>query len=134
MIPAIKLGPGDSPSLEILRRDIYPIIAVMLEHGCPNPEAIAGARSFVYLDGIFLSDFGEEFFVKLEDICRLIVDGEVHDYDVDKLGESDFGEDLKIWVNSGLVTPEVKDGARRVLAFLAANPDYWPPPRSLASG
>lgn len=127
MTPTISLGPFDSPSLEIMPWDIHPIITTMAgRFPSMSTEVRDSIWSFLQLDTLFLEDETEEFFSALEGVCRGIVNGDVSQYSIIDVKNSEFSSDLKRNANDGVITPGVKAAAQRFLDFLAANPEWWP--------
>lgn len=126
MTPTLSLGPWDSPSIEIMPWDIYPIIALMIETGDPlDKDVLESVWTFVQLDTLYLHGDSEGFFAKLEDTCQRIRAGELTHYSAVKLKNGEFAGYLDLHAKDGVVTPGVKEAAQRFLDFLAAHPDLW---------
>ena len=128
MIPTLGLGPPwDAPDLEIMHRDINPVIALLIEHHSPLNECdLQSVWSFLQLDGLCLDAKSEGFFLKVENICQRIVAGELLQYSVDRIKTSEFEDYIKRGVDDGIVNHGVRVAAHRFLEFLATNPGYWP--------
>ncbi|ESQ77187.1 hypothetical protein [Asticcacaulis sp. AC402] len=127
MIPYLKLGPLDAPKLEIMPSDVNPVVALMIEHYSPlNEDDLDNVWTFVQLDGLFLGEDTESFFLKFETLCQRILVGELVQYDLDRIRTSEFADYLKRGMDDGVIGPGVKAAAQRFLEFLAAHPEHWP--------
>ena len=127
MIPTLKLGPLDSPRLEIMPEEINPIVALLIEE-CPSTDCdvLNSVWSFLLLDCLHLSQSTEEFFISVENVCKRIVVGELTTFSADRIKASEFEGFLRKGVDEGVVTEATKIAAQRFLDFLAAHPEKWP--------
>lgn len=126
MTPTFSLGPFPAPSSEFMPREIYPIIALMVQAHEPLPQDVSDAVwDFLKMDTLYLDREAERFFELLEDTCRRIVADELTQYSALKVKTSEFAGCLDIHANDGVVTEGAKGAARRFLDFLAAHPDHW---------
>ena len=127
MTPTLSLGPFDSPSIEFVPRDIEPLVILLMEQNAPlTNDTLACVWTFIQLDSLHLREGSEGFFLKLENTCRRVVEGELTWFDVTKIRGSEFDGYLHRHLGDGSVTASVKIAAQRFLDFLAANPGYLP--------
>jgi hypothetical protein len=128
MKPTIALGPWDSPKIEFMPEDVEPLIILILQVYSPLDSAdMASVWSIVGLDTLHLDELSASLFVKLEDISHRVLAGELTQYSVGIVANSEFAGSLDRFVTDGLVTPGTPLAAQRFLNFLAAHPNYWPP-------
>lgn len=128
MTPTLKLGPEDSPSIEFMPRDVEPLVILMIECGGPMcASELDSVWTFAQIDTLYLHEDSVGFFRKLEEVCRRVLAGELKQYSVIKIKNSEFAGYLDRDWNTGEVTAGVKEAAHRYLEFLAGNPEHWPP-------
>ena len=128
MIATLKLGPWDSPSIELMPSALEPLLVLMIERNAPLDEAdLKAVWSFVQLDTVFLSERSKGLFFKLEETCKCVAAGQVETFDADAVRMSEFAGYLDRYLGDGVLTPAAKHAAQVFLDFLAAHPTYWPP-------
>jgi hypothetical protein len=126
MIPTMKLGPWDSPLAEFMPQEIHPIIALTVDGDASlDADQLRSVWTLLQLDTVFLNKDSEAFFLKVENVCRIVA-GEATNYNVSKIDSSDFVDYLKGCAKDGIVTPDVTVAAQRYLDLLDSNPEYWP--------
>jgi len=127
MNPTLSLGPWDAPSLEIEHGDLYPILAALIEKSRPVEPAHWGSIvSLLQVDGLYLREDTENFFLMFAEVCHRITAGEIKSYDPSWIDDSDIRFFVRTFPNDGIVTSGAKAAASRFMRFLAGHPDYWP--------
>ncbi|WP_420478713.1 hypothetical protein [Brevundimonas sp. FT23028] len=127
MIPTLSLGPFDAPDFEIMPGDLYPLVAMLIEHSGPlTPDEIDSLNSLFLLDTLYLREKSRSVFQKLQVICEAVLSGALTRYDLSGGAQAELAEFLERNAGPGVVTPGMKVAARRFLDFLKANPDDWP--------
>ncbi len=125
MPPTLYLSDGETPSIEFLRREIYPLVALLLEMGAPLKEHThESVWAFVSLDTLRLDDRSREFFLMLERVCQEVIKGKISEFDIKLVEQSEFAGFL-VALGDGKITDAVRSAAQRYLAFLTAHPQHW---------
>lgn len=126
--PTLKLGPWDSPSLELMPQAIEPLLVLAVQRNAPlNQTDLDAVWSFVRLNTVYLGEHSKRLFLKLEEACKCVVSKEVETFDADAVRMSEFAGYLDRFLGDGVLTPTAKHAAQVFLDFLAAHPTYWPP-------
>ncbi len=128
MIPTLFLGrEPDVPSFEIQRRELYPILAVLVASTTSSEESKFGLMHILWLDTLHLHSDSAPFFLALEDTCKQIVAGNIVEYDHSVAATDELYGFLLLPDDGGVLGPKVVDEAQRFIDFLNANGDRWPP-------
>jgi len=127
MIPTLKLGPWESPAIEIPPSEINQVLALLLAVYAPLEGDMRDSLwSFLQLDTITLDERTESFFVGFERVCERIASSDLLEYSVAQVEASEFRGYFKGGVGDGTLTSATRSSARQFLGFLASHSDHWP--------